>query len=234
MALRTKQVGVLPLTLFPRECKEGLRWGWWRRSPLPWGLLHAGQDPSPNRRPWLYLRPRALRHLQRECSRAQSRRPPSLPVRLAAGTQRGARCQVRRRGSCPGQIHDQPCAFGCPCPLPPPPPTSLPSGPCAAATSANLPCVIASSGRRWAEEGEEEEEAGGGNGRGRKRAGTRRRDQTRRLLNHWPAPGAQAQRRRQGRGGGVRIPAPPISPLLRPLPRPSPSVIVAPRANPAG
>lgn len=88
--------------------------------------------------------------------------PPSLPVLLAAGTQQGAECQARCRGSCPGQIHDQPSVFGCPRTLPPPPPTSPPSGPCAAATSANLPCVIASSGRRW------EGVGGGGGGGGRR------------------------------------------------------------------
>lgn len=129
--------------------------------------------------------------------------PPSLPVLLATGTQQGAGCQVRRRGSCPGQIHDQPSVLGCPRLLPPPPPTSPPSGPCAAATSANLRCVIASSGRRWEGVGEEKE-SGGGKGRGRRqRAGTRGEDQTQELSNHWPTPGAQAQGCRQGRVAGI-------------------------------
>ena len=79
--------------------------------------------------------------------------PPSLPVPLAGGTQRGDGYQVRRRRrrqDCrPGPVHGRASVFGCPCRPSPPPPTSRPLVPCAAATSANLPCVIASSGRRW-------------------------------------------------------------------------------------
>ena len=74
---------------------------------------------------------------------------PSLPVPLGRGTQRRDRYQVRHHCP-PGTVHGRGSVFGCPGPpLPLPPPTSPPFVPCAAATSANLPCVIASSGRRW-------------------------------------------------------------------------------------
>lgn len=97
--------------------------------------------------------------------------PPSLPAPLAGGTQRGDGHQVRRRRRRrPGPVHGRASVSDCPCPPPPssplpPPPTSPPFVPCAAATSANLPCVIASSGRRWE-----------GTGR-RRRAGARGRAQ---------------------------------------------------------
>lgn len=118
--------------------------------------------------------------------------PPSLPVPLAAGTHRGDPCQVRRRRA--GPVHGQASPFGCPrAPRPLPPPTSPPPGPCAAATSANLPCVITSSGRRW--EGAGEEAKGGG----------ARASQGPRAPQPQAQPGAQAQGRCWGLGAGPAL-----------------------------
>lgn len=123
--------------------------------------------------------------------------PPSLPVPLAGGTQRGDGHQVRRRR--PGPVHGRASVSDCPCPPPPssplpPPPTSPPFVPCAAATSANLPCVIASSGRRWE-----------GTGR-RRRAGARGRAQEPGTLSPQADGDAQAQgfRRIPGVGCGFQ------------------------------
>lgn len=168
--------------------------------------------------PLLHLRPRAPRRLQRGCLQLGPKpavrdgatphlSPPSLPVPLARGSRRGNGCQVRRRCR-PGKVHDRTSVSGCPRgppPQPPPPPqpqpTSRSSGPCAAATSANLPCVIASSGRRWEGAGEEAEDWGA------------RRPRTRASLPQAFAGCAGAETP-PGPGGGVRVPAPPLPPHL--------------------
>lgn len=135
--------------------------------------------------------------------------PPCLPVPLASGTPRGDGCQVRRRCCRPKQVHGRGPDLDChrpplpPLSLPPPPrPKSPPSRPSATATSANLLCVIASSGRRW--EGAEEE------------AGLRGREGLLRTLGFPTACWSQALRRRDAAGGMGRGP----SACLAPAPPP--------------
>lgn len=215
---------------FPRECDEGLRCGRAAKvDPAPGAELRvaaaatpaaAGSAPSPARaqRGPDPPPPPAPRDLS----------PPSLPAPLAAGTHQGASCQVRRRGSRPGQTHDRASARG------------RPASP--ATTAANVSAFRAvrrrhvrkpavrhrvkwaevgsggGGGRRWGGAGKEAE--GGDAGRGPEPAGAP------------PASGC-AGRAGAGRPAGARLPAPPAFPPRCPAPS-APGSGAARRAEPEG